>query len=91
VLTDFWFNHFNVSLTKPQCQQFILTYERDAIRPYVTGNFSEMLLATAKHPAMLEFLDNASSVSDNNKLVNKKVEAVVQQQQAVQARKVQGL
>ncbi|MFX7667046.1 DUF1800 family protein, partial [Acinetobacter baumannii] len=50
-----------------------------------------MLLATAKHPAMLEFLDNASSVSDNNKLVNKKVEAVVQQQQAVQARKVQGL
>ncbi len=91
VLTDFWFNHFNVSLTKPQCQQFILTYERDAIRPYVTGNFSEMLLATAKHPAMLEFLDNASSVSDNNKLVNKKVEAVVQQQQAAQARKVQGL
>ncbi|MFX4454866.1 DUF1800 family protein, partial [Acinetobacter baumannii] len=61
VLTDFWFNHFNVSLTKPQCQQFILTYERDAIRPYVTGNFSDMLLATAKHPAMLEFLDNASS------------------------------
>ncbi|MBX9733134.1 MAG: DUF1800 domain-containing protein [Chitinophagaceae bacterium] len=111
VLTDFWFNHFNVSLTKPQCVQYIQTYERDAIRPNVTGNFSTMLLATAKHPAMLEFLDNASSVSDKNRLVNKRVEAAVQQQlekkaddmqsagsplapfaqQAVQARKVQGL
>lgn len=68
VLTDFWFNHFNVSLTKPQCQQFILTFERDAIRPNVTGNFKDMLVATAKHPAMLEYLDNSSSVSDNNAL-----------------------
>ncbi|HCT22010.1 MAG TPA: DUF1800 domain-containing protein, partial [Chitinophagaceae bacterium] len=59
VLTDFWFNHFNVSLTKNQSQQFVLTYERDAIRPFVTGQFAEMLLATAKHPAMLEYLDNA--------------------------------
>ncbi len=66
LLTDFWFNHFNVSLTKPQCQQFIMTYERDAIRPNVTGNFEQMVLATAKHPAMLEYLDNAQSVSDNN-------------------------
>lgn len=66
VLTDFWFNHFNVSLTKNQSQQFVLTYERDAIRPFVTGQFAEMLLATAKHPAMLEYLDNASSVSNDN-------------------------
>ncbi len=66
VLTDFWFNHFNVSLTKNQSQQFVLTYERDAIRPYVTGQFADMLLATAKHPAMLEYLDNASSVSNDN-------------------------
>jgi len=66
VLTDFWFNHFNVSLTKNQSQQFVLTYERDAIRPHVTGQFTDMLLATAKHPAMLEYLDNASSVSNDN-------------------------
>jgi uncharacterized protein (DUF1800 family) len=80
VLTDFWFNHFNVSLTKPQCVQFIQTYERDAIRPHVVGNFSTLLNATAKHPAMLEFLDNASSISDKNTLVNKRAEAVVQKQ-----------
>ena len=66
VLTDFWFNHFNVSLTKGQCQQYVLTYERDAIRPNVLGNFETMLEATAKHPAMLEYLDNASSVSMDN-------------------------
>lgn len=79
VLTDFWFNHFNVSLTKPQCQQFILTFERDAIRPNVTGNFKDMLVATAKHPAMLEYLDNSSSVSDNNALA--KNPRRIQQQQ----------
>jgi len=66
VLTDFWFNHFNVSLTKGQSQQYVMTYERDAIRPYVLGSFKEMLLATAKHPAMLEYLDNALSVSNDN-------------------------
>ena len=68
ILTDFWFNHFNVSLTKNQCQQFILSYERDAIRPNVLGNFGDMLEATAKHPAMLEYLDNAQSVSNDNEL-----------------------
>lgn len=66
VLTDFWFNHFNVSLTKGQSQQYVMSYERDAIRPYVFGNFKNMLLATAKHPAMLEYLDNALSVSNDN-------------------------
>ncbi len=66
VLTDFWFNHFNVSLTKGQSQQYVMSYERDAIRPYVLANFKDMLLATAKHPAMLEYLDNALSVSNEN-------------------------
>ncbi len=66
VLTDFWFNHFNVSVTKNQCQQYVYTYERDAIRPNVMGKFKDLLLATAQHPAMLEYLDNASSVSVRN-------------------------
>ena len=62
VLTDFWFNHFNVSITRvndvgPQ----VLPYERDAIRPFVLGEFKNMLLATAKHPAMLIYLDNNRS------------------------------
>ncbi len=71
VMTDFWFNHFNVSLTKPQCLQYTFTYERDAIRPNALGNFSKILLTTAKHPAMLEYLDNTLSVSTNNPLSQK--------------------
>ena len=66
ILTDFWFNHFNVSLTKNQIQQLVLPYERDAIRPNVLNNFSSLLFATAKHPAMLLYLDNALSISNEN-------------------------
>ncbi len=64
VLTDFWFNHFNVSLTDNQARVYVLAYERDAIRPNVLGEFGEMLEATAKHPAMLMYLDNAQSTAD---------------------------
>lgn len=61
LLTDFWFNHFNVSLTKNQSASYIPAYERDVIRPNVTGKFQTLLLATAKSPAMLMYLDNFSS------------------------------
>jgi len=65
VLTDFWFNHFNVSITKNQCAEFIPNYERDVIRPNVLGKFDKILLATAKSPAMLYYLDLVSSVGTN--------------------------
>ncbi|MBW3621923.1 MAG: DUF1800 domain-containing protein [Armatimonadetes bacterium] len=61
VLTDFWFNHFNVSLTDGQACPLVPSYERDAIRPHVLGSFRAMVGATAKHPAMLYYLDNAQS------------------------------
>ncbi|SMC70670.1 DUF1800 domain-containing protein [Pedobacter nyackensis] len=61
LLTDFWFNHFNVSLTKNQSAPFTPAYERDVIRPNVTGKFQTLLMATAKSPAMLMYLDNFSS------------------------------
>ncbi len=61
VLTDFWFNHFNVSLTRLVVAPHILAYERDAIRPHVLGNFRDLLGATAHHPAMLYYLDNHKS------------------------------
>jgi uncharacterized protein (DUF1800 family) len=57
VLTDFWFNHFNVSITKNDCAEFIPAYERDVIRPNALGRFNELLLKTAKSPAMLFYLD----------------------------------
>ena len=61
VLVDFWFNHFNVSLTDDQVRGRVLAYERDAIRPHVLGRFEDLLEATARHPAMLLYLDNARS------------------------------
>lgn len=61
VLTDFWFNHFNVAASKGGIQQYLTSYERDVIRPNVLGRFETLLLATAKSPAMLTYLDNNKS------------------------------
>ena len=68
LLTDFWFNHFNVSLNKNQCAEFVPAYERDVIRPNVFGKFEDLLLATAKSPAMLMYLDNFSSMGVNEQM-----------------------
>ncbi len=61
VMTSFWFNHFNVALVKNDCAVFIPDYERDVIRPRALGNFEDLLVSTAKSPAMLYYLDNFSS------------------------------
>ena len=63
VLTDFWFNHFNVFDGKERDVTLLASYERDAIRPHVLGKFKDLLLATARHPAMLTYLDNWQSMS----------------------------
>ena len=63
VLTDFWFNHFNVNLNKGADHYLVTEYERDAIRPHVLGKFRDLLEATAKSPAMLFYLDNWQSTS----------------------------
>ena len=65
VLTDFWFNHFNVSMTDNQSRARLLSYERDAIGPGVLGSFGKLLVETAAHPAMLLYLDNAQSTSND--------------------------
>ena len=65
VLVDFWFNHFNVYAQKGAVNEYLNEYERDAIRPYVLGNFRDMLGAVAHSPAMLFYLDNFQSVDPN--------------------------
>jgi uncharacterized protein (DUF1800 family) len=63
VMTDFWLNHFNVYLRKnPQMPYYLVSYERDTIRPYALGRFEDLLEAVAHSPAMLMYLDNAESV-----------------------------
>ena len=67
LLADFWFNHFNVTVNKGPERYAIPTYERETIRPYVFGSFHDLLLQTAKSPAMLFYLDNWESVAADAK------------------------
>ena len=61
VMADFWLNHFNVFAGKGLDRYLIAGYERDTIRPRMWGRFEDLLMATAKSPAMLFYLDNARS------------------------------
>ncbi len=66
VMVDFWFNHFNVFFAKGADRWLVADYERSAIRPHVFGRFEDLLAATARHPAMLFYLDNwRNSVPDS--------------------------
>ncbi len=64
LLADFWFNHFNVFYDKGINRMLTSSYEREAIRPHVLGNFKDLLLATSQHPSMLFYLDNWTSMSE---------------------------
>jgi len=62
-LVAFWSNHLCVSTGgKAQVVPLAGSYEREAIRPHVLGRFTDMVLASAKHPAMLVYLDNFQSI-----------------------------
>jgi uncharacterized protein (DUF1800 family) len=63
VMVDFWFNHFNVFQGKNLMRVMVGHYEQFAIRPFALGRFKDLLTATAHHPAMMYYLDNASSVA----------------------------
>jgi len=63
VMTDFWFNHFNVFIGKQADRWTTGDYVERAIRPNALGSFEDLLKAVAHHPAMLTYLDNAQSVA----------------------------
>ncbi|HSE04286.1 MAG TPA: DUF1800 domain-containing protein, partial [Methylomirabilota bacterium] len=58
VMVAFWFNHFNVYAQKGAVRWMLPAYEREAIRPHALGRFRDLVVATARHPAMLFYLDN---------------------------------
>jgi|HubBroStandDraft_2_1064218.scaffolds.fasta_scaffold11459_2 uncharacterized protein (DUF1800 family) len=70
VMTDFWFNHFNVFVGKGPDRYLLTSYERDVIRPHALGKFEDLLVATAQSPAMLFYLDNWLSVGPNSDVAN---------------------
>ncbi len=68
VMSDFWYNHFNIFWPKGADKLLTTDYEMSAIRPHTLGKFEDLLLATAKSPAMLFYLDNFQSSSPDAKL-----------------------
>ncbi len=65
-LVQFWSNHFTVSVARNQVTGIAGSFEREAIRPHVLGRFEDLLLAVARHPAMLLYLDNARSTGPDS-------------------------
>jgi uncharacterized protein (DUF1800 family) len=63
VMTDFWFNHFNIFWAKNLDRNLTTDHEMNVIRPHTMGKFKDLLMATAKSPAMLVYLDNFQSMS----------------------------
>ena len=70
VMTDFWFNHFNIFWAKNADRNLTTDYEMSVIRPRTMGKFKDLLLATAKSPAMLVYLDNFQSMSPDARVPN---------------------
>lgn len=66
VMTDFWFNHFNIYIGKDSDQWYTTSYERDVIRKHALGKFRDLLLATATSPAMMVYLDNWQSIGPDS-------------------------
>ncbi|RYF27744.1 MAG: DUF1800 domain-containing protein [Comamonadaceae bacterium] len=62
-MTWFWMNHFNVFAGKADIRALVGDYEETAIRPHALGRFRDLLGATARHPAMLRYLDNAQNAA----------------------------
>jgi len=72
-LTQFWANHFAISIDKLFIAGLAGSFEREAIRPHVLGHFSDMLLAVETHPAMQLYLDNYLSVGPHSPAAQRRV------------------
>jgi uncharacterized protein (DUF1800 family) len=61
VMTEFWSNHLNVTCPSGDVWDSRADYDATVIRKYALGSFADLLKASARHPAMLTYLDNRSS------------------------------
>jgi len=84
VLVDFWSNHFNIDMKKGPDRVYKIVDDREVIRPNIWGKFRDLLEASAKSPAMLHYLDNATNT------VARDVSPMEQQMQAMYMQKVLG-
>ena len=63
IMVDFWTNHFNVYFPKGADRFLTPDYIEHTIRPRAMGKFADLLIAVARSPAMLFYLDNWESVA----------------------------
>ena len=70
-LALFWANHFTVSMAKASARGVVGAFEREAIRPHISGSFSTLLKAVVHHPGMLRYLDNDNSVGPDSTFVRR--------------------
>jgi uncharacterized protein (DUF1800 family) len=82
-LVHFWSNHFTTSGTKPLVAALVAPHENEAIRPHIMGRFEDLLIAAVRHPAMLVYLDQATSFGPGS--------AIAQRQAGRDANKTRGL
>lgn len=89
-MVDFWTNHFNVFAGKGATRWYLTSYDRDVIRPNALGNFKDLLVGTAQHPAMLFYLDNFQSISPDaqtgNNRGNNRLQKMLESGQPIPAR-----
>lgn len=85
VMVDFWQNHFNVFAGKAAVRWYIPSYERDVLRKNALGNFKDLVVGTAQHPAMLFYLDNFESMSPNPAGNNNQNQAAQRLQQIIRS------
>lgn len=66
-MSEFWFNHLNVYVGKGAVRPFVGHYWVNVARAHALGKFEDLLLASARHPAMLNYLDQAQSVAEGTR------------------------
>jgi uncharacterized protein (DUF1800 family) len=70
-LVHFWANHFAISADKVTTVPFVGSFENEAIRPHIMGNFYDLMLAVERHPGMLIYLDQASSMGPQSAMAQR--------------------
>ena len=91
VMADFWMNHFNVYLRKNEATPYYLvSFERDVIRPRAVGKFEDLLEAVAHSPAMLMYLDNSESIGPDS-MAAQRAEMAAARKPGNQKKKPEGL
>ena len=91
VMADFWMNHFNVYLRKNEATPYYLvSFERDVIRPHALGKFEDLLEAVAHSPAMLIYLDNSESIGPKS-IAAERAEIAAARRPGNQKKKPEGL